>query len=122
MESCAYRTLLETVNTRESTPCGPSHDYPGDADLRVQLKDCSRDVTTHLATLGLSGDGHVNMETKLLQAPAGEHRMLSFHFLTSDFMLLFFCFTGVPIPMLSGKKLTRTATKLKRSRKVNKTK
>ena len=56
MASCTYRTLLETLN-RENGACGPRIDFPDDEDL-VQLKDCSRDVTAHLASFGLSGDGH----------------------------------------------------------------
>ena len=90
MESGAYSTLLETVNTK-STVCGPSYDYPDDEDL-VQLKT-TRDVRVHLASFGLSGDGHKIRKTTLyysVLARAGEGRILPIHFPISDFMLLFF--------------------------------
>ena len=91
MESGAYSTLLETVN-RKSTVCGPSYDYPDDEDLLSSL-NTTRDVRVHLASFGLSGDGHKTWKTTLyysVLARAGEGRILPIHFPISDFMLLFF--------------------------------
>ena len=62
---CSYITL----QGRSST-CGQSSDYPGHFEC-VSLKDCTRDVSSHLASFKLSGDEGFNTEMKLLLARVG---------------------------------------------------
>ena len=62
---CSYITL----QGRSST-CGQSSDYPGHFEC-ISLKDCTRDVSSHLASFKLSGDEGINTEMKLLLERAG---------------------------------------------------
>ena len=63
----SYSTLLSLT-----TPCGQSSDYPGHFEC-VALKDCTEDITGHLASLKLSTDDSIGTEMKLLLARAGKH-------------------------------------------------
>ena len=63
---CSYITLQGRPST-----CGQSSDYPGHLEC-VSLKDCIKDVSSHLASFKLSGDEGINTEMKLLLARAGE--------------------------------------------------
>ncbi|XP_066016834.1 uncharacterized protein [Pocillopora verrucosa] len=64
MALCSYITLVGKV-----TPCGRSPDYPGQVEC-ITLENCSKDVTGHLSTLGLSADEGSRTEMKLLLARA----------------------------------------------------
>lgn len=67
MALCSYITLVGKV-----TPCGRSPDYPGQVECTT-LEDCTKDVTGHLSTLGLSADEGSRTEMKLLLARAGKY-------------------------------------------------
>lgn len=64
--SCSYSGLLDKASS-----CGLSSDYPGQLEC-VALKECTKDVTGHLATFKLSSDEGVGNEMKLLLARAGK--------------------------------------------------
>ena len=67
MALCSYITLVGKV-----TPCRRSPDYPGQVEC-ITLEDCTKDVTGHLSTLGLSADEGSRTEIKLLLAKAGKY-------------------------------------------------
>lgn len=67
MAFCSYSRLLN----QPATICGQSSDYPGQVEC-VTLKDCTTDVTGHLATFKLSTDEGVATEMKLLLVRAGK--------------------------------------------------
>ena len=50
MYLCSYSTLLS-----QTTPCGQFSDYHGHFESDA-LKDCTKDITGHLASLKLSTD------------------------------------------------------------------
>ena len=70
----------------------------GQATTTLMMKTLSslkttRDARVHLASFGLSGDGHKTRKPTLyysVLARADEGRILPIHFPISDFMLLFF--------------------------------
>ena len=72
MAHCSYKALLGKVTPSQGTPCGQSADYPGQLKCMV-LKDCTKDVTGHLKTLGLSADEGLGSEIKLLLARGGKY-------------------------------------------------
>ncbi|XP_074623947.1 uncharacterized protein LOC141881914 [Acropora palmata] len=62
MASCSYSSLLEN----DSTPCGPKWKNPEDFQC-IALKDCSRDVLSHLRAYKVVHD-MVQNEVQLLLA------------------------------------------------------
>ena len=60
MALCSHTALLS-----QTTCCGQSSDYPGQFEC-VALKDSTRDITGHLASLKLSTNEGVGTEMKLL--------------------------------------------------------
>lgn len=82
MALCSYVTLVG-----EATPCGKSPDYPGQLEC-VTLEDCTKDVTGHLSTLGLSADEGSRTEMKLLLARVGKYFSTDFCVFLVNFIVL----------------------------------
>ena len=71
MALCSYSILLSNA-----TPCEQSSDYPGQLEC-VALKDCTKDVISHLSSFKLSNDEGVGNEMKLLLARAGMYLFIN---------------------------------------------
>ena len=71
MALCSYSILLSNA-----TPCEQSSDYPGQLEC-VAVKDCTKDVISHLSSFKLSNDEGVGNEMKLLLARAGMYLFIN---------------------------------------------
>jgi len=69
MASCSFSSLLHVKE--KSVTCGISSDYPGYGEC-VTIRDCSRDVSSHLRLYKISADQDIDSEIKLLLARAGK--------------------------------------------------
>ena len=65
MAQCGYSPLIES-----DTTCGPHWKYPKDVEC-IALKDCKKDVTSHLRFCNTL-DAAINSEQKLLLCRAGK--------------------------------------------------
>ena len=63
--TCSFLSLVD-----QCFPCRTSSDYPTYVEV-VTLRDCLRDVLGHLESYGISGDGAIHSELKLLLTQAG---------------------------------------------------